>query len=61
MKYLKFVIESKYPLSAASHSAWKLKWYSIAFPTSSYLAESGFTCVTYLLLNICKCLELVNS
>jgi hypothetical protein len=37
----------------------KVKWCFIALP-ASYLAESGFSWVTYLLSNICNCIEAVN-
>jgi hypothetical protein len=48
MTYLKFKIASDVPFSPASPAAQKTKLYITAFSTS-YLAEFGFSWVTYLL------------
>ena len=48
------------PFPAASPLALKVKWYFIVLHTS-YLAESGFSCVTHLLSNICIYLTVLNK
>jgi hypothetical protein len=57
---LKVKTESKVPFPPAPPTAQKAKLYFIAFPTS-YLVESGFSSVPYLLSKVRNCLDAVKT
>ena len=59
IKYFKFKIDSKIPLSPAYPTAQKAKLCFIAFLTP-YVVESGVSCVTYLLSNVRNRLDVMS-